>query len=720
MNRTAYFTTDLAIKTLSRLLKAKTFFHGLRTIPEGPIIFAINHFTRIETLLLPYYLHHLTKKAIWSLADDSLFKGGLTSYFDLVGVVSTKDPQRDKLIVKTLITGEAHWIIFPEGRMVKNKKLMKGKDYFIGDDHKQHAPHTGAASLALRAEIFRRFLLRKGVDGSEEGAAVRRKLGLNEKDSISDREVTIVPINLTYYPIRAHNNLFSELAARYIKDPSERLIEELMTEGTMLLEGVDIDIHFCQPLDVAEKIRHPVVQKVLDGPLLQDFEEDPELTGYLRASARSMMRTYMERIYSATTINHDHLFAAFLRRKSFRKFQEEELARSVYLALEYLREAPKYEGNLHHSMTVSQVHLLSDDRYGKRANFIELAIETGFLLRTGDGLRKDKPCWRYPSLFHQARIANPIEVMANEIEPLSKVQDCIRRIHRMPERLQRYVIARRLYDQDRENYRNERERAGLDAQIDEVFGRPFLLANRSFRSGIVLVHSYLSVPQEVRALAERIRKQGFWVYGVRLPGHGTTPDFLSEKVWQDWQEAVERGYALLDAICKEVYLAGFSAGGTLALELASRLPTLAGVVAICPPFTLHDYSRRFMPSGDIWNRLLARLKGNRGNNQFVDFEPENRAINYIRNPVAGVNEVGKLLEKCREQLPRIHHPALIISTDRDQVIGSESGQEVFGRLGSREKELVTLSTEKHNIIYGVGSERAQNSIVSFLSSRRGV
>lgn len=42
---------------------------------------------------------------------------GLGNFLNMVGTISTKNSHRDRLIVKTLLTGEAAWIIFPEGRM---------------------------------------------------------------------------------------------------------------------------------------------------------------------------------------------------------------------------------------------------------------------------------------------------------------------------------------------------------------------------------------------------------------------------------------------------------------------------------------------------------------------------------------------------------------------------------------------------------------------------
>ncbi|MBU1182246.1 MAG: 1-acyl-sn-glycerol-3-phosphate acyltransferase, partial [Proteobacteria bacterium] len=250
MNPFAYKIAGFAIKTLSNLSKAKVFIHGKENVPDGSIIFVINHFTRIETLLLPYHIHNLTKNVpVWSLADFSLFKGAFGDFLEKVGAVSTKDPHRDRLIVKSLLTGEASWIIYPEGQMVKSKKIIEKGRFMIANAGGKNPPHTGAATLALRTEFYRQRLKKMVEIMPDEAKRIAGLFNIESIEPVLSKKTFIVPVNITYYPVRAYENSLSRLSEKLVSDIPERVMEEIMTEGTMLLSGVDIDIRFGKTID---------------------------------------------------------------------------------------------------------------------------------------------------------------------------------------------------------------------------------------------------------------------------------------------------------------------------------------------------------------------------------------------------------------------------------------------------------------------------------------
>ena len=136
--------------------------------------------------------------------------------------------------------------------MVKNKKIVEKGRFMISYAGGKHPPHTGAATLALRTEFYRQRL-RKMVEIMPDEA--RRIAGLFNIESIEpvlSKSTFIVPVNITYYPVRAYENSLSRLAEKLVSDIPERVMEEIMTEGTMLLSGVDIDIRFGEPIDIRE------------------------------------------------------------------------------------------------------------------------------------------------------------------------------------------------------------------------------------------------------------------------------------------------------------------------------------------------------------------------------------------------------------------------------------------------------------------------------------
>ncbi len=713
MNRFAYRTTGLAIKALSNLSKARLRLHGQANIPAGSLIFAVNHFTRIETLLMPYVIHQLTRLPVWSLADAEFFRGPLSRLLEQVGAVSTRDPERDRLIIKTLLTGEANWLIFPEGGMVKNMKVMEKGRFMIAWAAGKRPPHTGAATLAIRAEFYRERLRCLSRSAPLECDRLMGLFNLDSLERVLDRSTFIVPVNITYYPVRARENILSDLARRLVDEIPERLVEELMTEGSMLLSGVDIDIRFGRPLAAAESLKRVAVARDICSSERLDFDDPIASRRILRREAVALMQRYMTAIYGMTTINHDHLFATLLRRSPYARIDPHDLCRRAYLLAAELQRRP--ELHLQAALTDDQTHLLVDDRLGIVKDFIGLAVEKGNLKKQDGHYRRDRKSFASAYRFHRARIENPIDVMANAVEPLRPFQRAARRCAVLPAFWIRRQVRDRLVREAVEEFRADYRQHHVEGESKAMeVGMPFLVEGRSDRLGVVLCHGYMAAPLEVRELAAFLGRLGVWVYAPRLRGHGTSPQDLAQRSYQDWLQSVDRGYAIMAGICRNVVAGGFSTGAGLALHLAARVEALAGVFAVSAPMRLRDFNARFAPAVDMWNRLMDRASRTGAKMEFVENRPENPHINYTRNPVSGVREIERLMDDLDPRLGGIAIPALVVQASNDPVVDPRGSEKIFKKIGSRDKKYVLFSMNRHGILLGEDSEKVHQVVGDFL------
>ncbi len=713
MNRFAYRSAGFAIKTLSNLSKANITLHAQEKIPEGSIIFVINHFTRLETFLMPVQIFSLTKVPVWSLADYELFKGAFGGYLEKVGAVSTKSPDRDLLIVKTLLTGEANWIIFPEGRMVKNKKIIEKGQFMISWAGGKHPPHTGAGTLALRTEFYRQRLRRLSEEKPDEAKYLMDLFQIESLDPVLDRSTYIVPVNLTYYPIRARENILSKLALRLVDDLPERIVEELMTEGSMLISGVDIDIHFGDPILSDDYLHDTAIREDIETTKRIDFDDPIASKSTMRKEALKLMQRYMADIYGMTAVNLDHIFASMLKLMRFKKIDELDFCRRVFLAASLIR---KQQGmHLHPGLKEDQVHLLTDDRFGKVNDFITIALEKGNLNRNDDGYLKDHTTFSSPYEFHRARIDNPIDVIANATEPLTELQRTIRRIASQPGFWIKRKVAKYLMEQDVREFESDYHEFYVQGESKPMnVGMPFVVKGKSKNVGILLSHGYMAAPLEVKELAYFLGRMGYWVYVPRLKGHGTSPDDLATRSYRDWMASIDRGYAVLSSICQKVVVGGFSTGAGLALDLAARVKEVAGVFAVAAPMTLMDFSSKFAPAVDMWNRIMDRAYKVGPKKEFVENKPENPHINYLRNPISGVREIERLMNDLEPKLPNLTMPALIVQSRRDPVVDPKGSRKIFELIGTSEKEYILFNFDRHGILLGDGAQKVYKVIGEFV------
>jgi esterase/lipase/1-acyl-sn-glycerol-3-phosphate acyltransferase len=713
MNPFAYRTTGFAIKTISNLSKANITLHGQENIPDGSVIFVINHFTRIETFIMPYQIFTVTKIPVWSLADYELFQGAFGSYLEKVGAVSTKSPDRDRLIVKTLLTGEANWIIFPEGRMVKNKKIIEKGQFMISWAGGKHPPHTGAGTLAMRTEFYRQRLRRLASEKPDEASYLMDLFQIESLDPVINRQTYIVPVNLTYYPIRAQENILSKLALRLVDDLPERIMEELMTEGSMLLSGVEIDVRFGDPILIADYLKDPSIEKDIESTRRINFDDHISSRMTMRKQALKLMERYMSAIYSLTTVNLDHLFSSMLRFLRHKKITELDLCRRVFLVAEKLQEHPGL--CLNQSLKQNLVHLLADDRFGKVENFIKVAEEKGNLTKSNGNLVIDRTTFTSPYDFHRARIDNPIDVIANAVEPLTDLQRTLRRMATLPGFWIRKMTADLLIDQAVEEFENDYKRFNIPGESKPMdVGMPFLVKGKSKNVGVLLAHGYMAAPREVEKLARYLGRIGLWVYVPRLKGHGTSPDDLARQSYQDWMVSMDHGYAIISSICKRVVVGGFSTGAGLALDLASRVKEVEAVFAVAAPMTLKDFSSKFAPAVDMWNRIMDKAYGAGPKMEFVENNPENPDINYMRNPISGVREIERLMDDLEPKLAHLNMPSLIVQSRRDPVVDPKGSRKIFELIGTDDKEYRLFNFDRHGILLGDGSERVYKAIGEFV------
>ena len=231
--------------------------------------------------------------------------------------------------------------------------------------------------------------------------------------------------------------------------------------------------------------------------------------------------------------------------------------------------------------------------------------------------------------------------------------------------------------------------------------------------GCLLVHGFTSTPFEMRGLGRYLADRGLTASACLLPGHGTAPADLQNVTWRDWYAEVD---AQLDAMlisCKRVYLVGLSLGGALSLYVAARRSDdVAGVVAMSAPIFLPR------PLGFVLNRMRRRIPYMK--KRFRDIQdPVARAnhVNYMSAPVDAIASLVEFLPLVRASLPQVKAPALIIRARRDHVVPPASSRYIYRRLGSPDKQMLTLNKGFHIVTVDRAREQVYAAIHDFIMKR---
>jgi carboxylesterase len=184
--------------------------------------------------------------------------------------------------------------------------------------------------------------------------------------------------------------------------------------------------------------------------------------------------------------------------------------------------------------------------------------------------------------------------------------------------------------------------------------------------GVLILHGFTGSPQTIRDWASYLAAAGLTVRAPLLAGHGGSWQELAKTGWTDWYADAERAFAELAGRCSQVFVAGISMGGCLALRLAeTRRQLVSGVVVVNPSLAADTPLIALAPVLKYAVRSLKSIGGDIKKPGVTE-----RAVK--RTPVASVATLPALWRITAASLASVTQPLLVFRSTEDHVVGPAS------------------------------------------------
>ena len=233
--------------------------------------------------------------------------------------------------------------------------------------------------------------------------------------------------------------------------------------------------------------------------------------------------------------------------------------------------------------------------------------------------------------------------------------------------------------------------------------------------GVLLVHGLNGSRRDMAELEIALRDRGMITNNMLLPGHDVHIREMLPLGWHQWADAVRDELNALKQRCDIVFLVGHSLGGALVLHTAAH-EKVAGIVSMCAPIHMHPLTRYAVRMGKYITPLVPTVR-----EDVRDPEARRRYGRevYRWTPMRPVESMLQFLPTLRAELPKVTAPALIMTSVHDHVVPTRDSREIYQRISSKEKHLVTFHRSYHVIMKDYDREEVFSKTIAFILRHAG-
>jgi carboxylesterase len=200
---------------------------------------------------------------------------------------------------------------------------------------------------------------------------------------------------------------------------------------------------------------------------------------------------------------------------------------------------------------------------------------------------------------------------------------------------------------------------------------------------------------DLKEFASRLHQEtGMTVWLPSLSGFGTRPEDLSDVTLEDWLNDARSGIERLLETCERVAVVGHSAGGDLALIMASERRDIRGIATWAAPYDVQTRLLYLLPA---LSRIPLLRRGIPKTHASLapEWLREKGWIGYDWIPTSIGVVMADLLKRLKRSLAGVECPSLIVQGTADGSITRNSAERIYRAIASERKQLHLIEGAHH-------------------------